>query len=542
MAAVQVFVSYSHTDERLRQALGDHLATLQREGLIDAWNDRKITAGQEWAGAISENLERADIILLLVSASFLASAYCNDIELRRALERHERGEARVIPVLLKPCDWTASPFAKLQALPGGKAITSYSNRDQAFTDVAVGIRQVVQELTQRRSSSASCLGSGNDEPPIPAARFAASPETPPAPKPENEPEPPQHQTILDGGPGKQAKADDWALINLHGTSCISHSREERLCVEALSKAGMLVRIKSPDKMGKSSLMGRVIEQMRDKGYRSAVIDLSEANQEIFSGINPFLQWFCAYAADQLNVSADPIDGWKKFLGANPNATKYVERELLKPYEAPLVLAIDNFDRIFSHPGIETDFSGLLRGWFERVNTAPVWGQLRQLIVYSQDSYGSLDINQSPLNVGIAVELGELTAEQVGALAHAALGQWSNGATEKLMALIGGHPYLVQIMLEQIRRQGVSLEMLLEGAATEEGIFGKFLMERLQMLESIPALAEAMRKVVGSEAPVRLPGAESFKLTSMGLVKACDNDCLPRCQLYRRYFQDRLCQR
>mgnify|MGYP003336486857 FL=1 len=514
---------------------------MQREGLIDAWHDRKIAAGQEWAGAIDANLEQADIILLLVSASFLASAYCNDIELERALERHERGEARVIPVILKPADWTAAPFAKLQALPGNaKPITTFSNRDAAFLEVAKGIRQVAQELAQRPPRhGGGAAGSGRGDAPTPASPPESSPEPRRASSPGNSPEPPTSQPMGDGTPGNAAQAADWTLIHLHGACCISHAREERLCVEALSKAGMLVRIKSPDKMGKSSLMGRVIEQVREMSYRCAVIDLREANEEIFAGINPFLQWFCAYAADQLNVSAIPSDGWKPFLGANPNATKYVERELLKPSEAPLVLAIDNFDRVFTHPGIETDFCGLLRGWFEKVNISPAWGQLRQLIVYSQDSYGSLDINQSPLNVGIAVELGELTSEQVRALAMASLGQWSTEASEKLMAMVGGHPYLVQIVLEQMHRQGASLEALLEGAATEEGIFGKFLMERLQMLDSTPSLAEAMKQVVDSTVPVRLPGAESFKLTSMGLVKAVGCDCLPRCQLYRLYFQDRL---
>ena len=110
MPPLRLFISYAHADEKLRQSLGMHLSALEREGLIDAWTDRDITAGQEWAGSIDENLEQADIVLLLVSASFLASAYCNDIELQRALERHERGDARVIPVILKPADWTAAPF------------------------------------------------------------------------------------------------------------------------------------------------------------------------------------------------------------------------------------------------------------------------------------------------------------------------------------------------------------------------------------------------------------------------------------------------
>ena len=232
--------------------------------------------------------------------------------------------------------------------------------------------RVVQERLEKTGPSdrSSEKDRGPTPTPLPAVEpILDPPAAPPAgPGPEHQ----RDQPVGDGSASEPIQAADWSLINLHGTCCVSHARQERQCVEELSKAGMLVRIKSPDKMGKSTLMARVIEQVREQGYRSAVIDLSEANQEVFTGINPFLQWFCAYAADQLDVSADPLAGWKSFLGANPNATKYVERELLQPFETPLVLAIDNFDRIFTCPGIETDFCGLLRGWFEKVNTTPLW--------------------------------------------------------------------------------------------------------------------------------------------------------------------------
>lgn len=146
---LRLFISYSHKDESLRESLGDHLASLQREGLIEAWHDRKITAGQEWAGAIDTNLEEADIILCLVSAGFLASPYCSDVELRRALERHEAEEACLIPVILKPADWDATPLGRLQALPANaKPVTNWSNRDEAFLSIARGIREVVQRLAE----------------------------------------------------------------------------------------------------------------------------------------------------------------------------------------------------------------------------------------------------------------------------------------------------------------------------------------------------------------------------------------------------------
>jgi hypothetical protein len=147
---IEIFISYSHKDEALREQLGAHLALLKREGVIDEWHDRRIGAGQKWAGAIDEHLNSAAVVLLLVSANFLASDYCYDVEMTRALQRHDAGEARVVPVILREVDWRGAPFAKLKALPkDGKPVTSWSTRDKALADVARGIRSVVAELRAR---------------------------------------------------------------------------------------------------------------------------------------------------------------------------------------------------------------------------------------------------------------------------------------------------------------------------------------------------------------------------------------------------------
>lgn len=136
-----LFFSYSHKDEALRDRLEVHLASLRRSGAISTWHDRRITAGDPLAERIDQNLERADIILLLISPDFLASDYCHDIEMQRALDRHAQGNARVIPVILKPCDWQHSPFSSLLAAPtDGKPITRWPDEDEAFLDVVRLIR------------------------------------------------------------------------------------------------------------------------------------------------------------------------------------------------------------------------------------------------------------------------------------------------------------------------------------------------------------------------------------------------------------------
>jgi internalin A len=150
---IRVFISYAHKDERHRLALEPHLKLLQRQRLIATWHDRLIKLGTEWADVIDANLEHAKIILLLVSADFIASDYCWEIEMKRALERHGKKEARVIPVIIRDVNWNDAPFAKLQALPkAGKAVMKWADKDSAWRSVADGIEKVAKELRKKKDA------------------------------------------------------------------------------------------------------------------------------------------------------------------------------------------------------------------------------------------------------------------------------------------------------------------------------------------------------------------------------------------------------
>jgi hypothetical protein len=143
-----VFISYSHKDKKMRDELETHLAVLRRQGLIRHWYDCDIVPGTEWGSLTMEHLNSAHIILLLISARFIASEFCYSIELEAAMTRHEARKAHVIPILLYPCDWSDTPFAKLKALPfDGKPVDEWSSHDKALTDVAKGIRRVIQDLS-----------------------------------------------------------------------------------------------------------------------------------------------------------------------------------------------------------------------------------------------------------------------------------------------------------------------------------------------------------------------------------------------------------
>ncbi len=164
---INLFYSYSHADEALREELEKHLKLLQRQQVIDSWHDRKIISGTEWDKVINNNLDTADIILLLISADFLASDYCWDIEIQRAMQRHEEKSAVVIPVLLRPCDTGNANFMKLQGLPKNfKPVTSWTNRDEAFTDIARGIRAAAEQIRKTQDIDEVKVSSDNPVPTI----------------------------------------------------------------------------------------------------------------------------------------------------------------------------------------------------------------------------------------------------------------------------------------------------------------------------------------------------------------------------------------
>lgn len=151
---IRVFFSYSHVDERYRNELEKHLKTLQRQGLIESWHDRRVAPGEDWANRIDEELRRADIILLLVSSDFISSDYCYELEMREALARHEREEAVVIPVILRPCHWTGLPFGKLQAATqGAKPVEKYPSLDDAFLEITQKIEAVTKRLSAQSHGS-----------------------------------------------------------------------------------------------------------------------------------------------------------------------------------------------------------------------------------------------------------------------------------------------------------------------------------------------------------------------------------------------------
>ncbi|PLZ97918.1 adenylate cyclase [Fischerella thermalis CCMEE 5268] len=311
------------------------------------------------------------------------------------------------------------------------------------------------------------------------------------------------------------------------------------CYEAIVRTGALIRVKAPRQMGKSSLMRRILHHTEQQGYQTVCINFQDADAEFLNSSEKFLQWFSASITYGLSLPDKLADYWKGILGSKNKCTNYFQRYLLAEITNPVALGLDEVDEVFKHPEIAQEFFGLLRSWHEKAKNEPIWQKLRLVIVHSKEVYIPLNINQSPFNVGLPIELPEFTQAQVQDLIQKHGLNWSNSEVEQFMRLFGGHPYLVRVALYQIARRRMTLEKLQQIAPTEEGPYSDHLRRHLLNIEKDAKLLAAIKQVVTANSPVEVGTTEAFQLRSMGLVKLQGNDVMPLCDLYCKYFCDRL---
>ncbi|HEY0754328.1 MAG TPA: toll/interleukin-1 receptor domain-containing protein [Ktedonobacteraceae bacterium] len=157
---IEILFSYTHADEKLREQLESHLAALKRKKRIICWHDRYIRAGLTWRAQINEHLDTADIIIFLISPDFLNSDYCNNVEVRHALKRSEKGDVCIVPVILRRSDWKGEVLGEFQALPcDAKPVVEWSDLDVALYDVVKGLKEIIVEMEQARTCSTLSLAS-----------------------------------------------------------------------------------------------------------------------------------------------------------------------------------------------------------------------------------------------------------------------------------------------------------------------------------------------------------------------------------------------
>jgi hypothetical protein len=346
--------------------------------------------------------------------------------------------------------------------------------------------------------------------------------------------------------GCQALEPPIGVIPPESTCYVDRPAVESRCYEEITRSGALIRIKAPSQMGKTSLMLRILARAKEQSegeISTVVLSLSGADKSIFTDLDKFLRWFCTSITRKLHFNSKVEDYWSQEFGSKSNCTAYLEDCILPEIKGSLVLALDGVDEIFAYPEIADDFLTLLRSWYEEAAYGdignPIWQKLRLIIVHSTEVYIPLDINKSPFNVGLAVELQPFTLEQVNNLSQRYGLTLADEGLSQIMRLVAGHPYLVQQAFYYLVKRELILGQLLKTATTDAGIYAAHLHRHLRNLQEYPQLEAAYKQVVSSATPVELEQFIAFKLHSMGLVKLQGNLAIASCELYRQYFSDRL---
>ena len=327
---------------------------------------------------------------------------------------------------------------------------------------------------------------------------------------------------------------------LNSTFYIPRPQIEELAYQEITQPGCFIRIKAPKEMGKSSLMYRVLAHGRTLGYQTINLDMNRVDTSILTNVDKFLRWFCKSVSVQLNLEPKLNDYWDEEVGSKLSCSVYFQAYLLEHLDRPLVLALNEINRIFEYPELAQEFLSLLRSWHESAQQEEAWQKLRLVVVYSTEIYLTLDINQSPCNVGLPLHLPEFTCSQVQELALRHGLDWQQGdQAQQLMAMVGGHPALVRIALYHLCRQEVTLSQLLQQASTEAGIYSAYLRRHLTTLQENPELATALEAVITAQQSIFLEPVLTYKLESQGLVKLNWDGVTISRELHRLYFQQHL---
>ncbi|NJO42561.1 MAG: hypothetical protein HC769_11135 [Cyanobacteria bacterium CRU_2_1] len=318
--------------------------------------------------------------------------------------------------------------------------------------------------------------------------------------------------------------------------------EERVYAE-ITRPGSLVRIKAPKQMGKTSLVYRLLIHAKRLRFNTVMLNFQKADSSVFTSLNRFLRWFCLDVSRQLNLEPKLNEFWDEEIGSKVSCTTYFQDYLLTNLSNPVVLALDEVNRVFEYPELAQDFLPLLRAWHEEAAEQEKWQKLRLVVVHSTEVYVPLNINQSPFNVGLPIQLPEFSQAQMQELAkrHGLKDNNIREAVPALMVLVGGHPYLTRLALYWLQQGEITLTQLLQEAPTQAGIYSNHLRRHWEVLQAHPNLWTALRQVVTATRGVRLESITAYRLESMGLVKLRGNEAVPACELYRLYFSSQVAE-
>ncbi|MEM9218106.1 MAG: AAA-like domain-containing protein [Cyanobacteria bacterium P01_F01_bin.150] len=326
--------------------------------------------------------------------------------------------------------------------------------------------------------------------------------------------------------------------------------------QEINKPGSLVRLKGHRQSGKTSMLLRLVQQAKQEGYATVFISLHKADRDVLTNLDKFLRWLCANVSRQLQLAPKLDQYWDLDIGSKVSCTAYFEEYMLENITTPIVIVLDEVNQIFEYPDISRDFLPLLRSWYEDAKEGNRWQSIRWVISHCTNIYVPLRINQSPFNVGLAVQLPEFSDGQILDLAQRHGFEWafaqnmmsqanqSKTAVEALpvqplVRMVGHRASLVRLALYHLQQPGADLDELVETAPTLHGIFGSHLRSQLMALHSEPELAQVYHHLVCVPEETELNALTAYRLENMGLITIHGSQVIPACDLYRIFFQTHL---
>lgn len=323
---------------------------------------------------------------------------------------------------------------------------------------------------------------------------------------------------------------------------------EEICLKAIEQPGIIINIRAAPKMGKTWFMQRIIRQsIKTYDYNSVYLNLYQVNNADLKNLDSFLIWFC----HEISLQSGFIDydesinyEWNKNITGNVNCTDYLRKFILPRLDKPLIIGLDNIDELFNSTEISIDFFKLIRSWHDYAQSKNNWGKFKFIMTSAREPDIPLDINFSPFNVGLTIDLPDFSYQQVEKLIQLNNLEWESEQITDLFTLVGGHPAMIQQAIDFLNHPSVEeLSIFLDKSSTEEGIYRNFLKSILRKISIYSKnnidLIPSIKKLISSDKPVEIEYELSSHIYSLGLVNRVDNKLKIKCELYRDYFKAHL---
>lgn len=473
-------------DEHVLQLLE---AQLRQRG-CQVFADRNEAAGVEWAREIERQVLAADVVIPLVSAQSMQSeTLAVEVQIADEAARQQQGRPRLLPVRL---DYTGPlPHGPLAAILDPLVYVLWRGRE----DDERLVEQFLDTLEEAL-------------PPVRAPR-----------------------SRLEAVGGAVPLDSQFYVVR----------RTDQEFHEAIARRDSIVLVKGARQMGKTSLLGRGLDQARQAGERVIFTDFQQLNAAHLESAEAFYQVVGAVIADQLGLDVFPNEAWDSRLGASMNFNRYIRRQVLGQITEPIVWGLDEVEQLAAYE-FGGEVFGLLRSWHNQRVTDPTgpWDRLTLAIAYATEAHLLINnLHQSPFNVGTRLMLEDFTLEQVADLNHRYHAPLQDAAEiARFHHLVSGQPYLVRCGLQSMSTESIGIAELEAAADREDSIFGDHLRRILIMLARNPELEGVVCGVLQGRP---CPSAESFyRLRSAGILAGeSARDARPRCPLYTAYLKRHL---